>query len=89
MDLHKAAHAKVQYAVFTGRLTRPNKCSVCGKADSKYSISRCPWTDKIYIRKQRCVNIIAHHKDYRKPLEVIWVCRSCHNKIHEWKIDVS
>lgn len=24
----------------------------------------------------------AHHQDYNKPLEVIWVCRLHHNKIH-------
>jgi predicted RNA-binding Zn-ribbon protein involved in translation (DUF1610 family) len=89
MNLHKVAHAKVQYAVTAGKLSRPNKCSVCGKVVTKYSIYRCPWTDKIYIRKNRCVNIIAHHEDYRKPLDVIWVCRSCHNKIHTGEINVS
>lgn len=29
-----------------------------------------------------CQETQAHHKDYSKPLEIIWVCRSCHQKIH-------
>ncbi len=28
------------------------------------------------------VNIDAHHEDYDEPLEVIWLCRSCHQKLH-------
>jgi len=27
-------------------------------------------------------NIRAHHPDYSKPLEIIWVCRQCHREIH-------
>ncbi|UBH21922.1 hypothetical protein LAU42_09105 [Macrococcus armenti] len=24
----------------------------------------------------------AHHEDYDKPLEVVWVCKKCHENIH-------
>ena len=27
----------------------------------------------------------AHHYDYDKPFDVLWVCRSCHQYIHQGK----
>lgn len=34
---------------------------------------------------ERCSNICkpeAHHSDYRKPLDVTWLCRECHIEVH-------
>jgi hypothetical protein len=34
---------------------------------------------------ERCgfgIGVQAHHEDYNKPLEVVWLCRPCHGQRH-------
>ena len=44
-----------------------------GKLIKPKSCSRC---------RKESDNIEAHHEDYSKPLEVIWLCLECHHEIH-------
>ena len=32
---------------------------------------------------KKVTKLNAHHKDYSKPLEVIWICHFCHKKEHK------
>lgn len=33
-------------------------------------------------RKRRSDLLEAHHEDYSRPLDVIWLCRRCHCNVH-------
>jgi len=54
------AGSLVQYAVETGKITRPKACVTC--------------------KEKR--KLLAHHDDYNFPLNVKWLCYSCHQKLH-------
>jgi hypothetical protein len=64
-----SAHDVTEYAIASGRLTRPATCEECGQPGQPYVDGRAP--------------IQAHHCDYNKPLEVMWLCKQCH---HAWHI---
>lgn len=36
---------------------------------------------------QSTENLHAHHEDYDHPLDVVWLCASCHGKLHGIKGD--
>lgn len=58
------AHKWVSDALKSGKLLRPDICTVCGS---------------------RGVPIEAHHPDYRRPPDIVWMCRVCHADIHNKK----
>lgn len=41
--------------------------------------------DKCSKCKKKAKLIDAHHEDYRKPLDITWLCRSCHVGLHKNK----
>ena len=63
----KRAVLLVAKAIYRGKLI-PAPCESCGFSG----------------RAKDGRNLVhAHHEDYSKPLEVKWLCKSCHDKHHE------
>lgn len=59
----------VETALSQGILVRPAACETCGSS-KRFKDGRTA--------------IQAHHTDYNKPLDVIWLCQECH---HAWHRD--
>ena len=56
----------LEEAIERGIVERKSKCDECG--------SSCVFSDGR-------TGIQAHHSDYNKPLDIMWLCQRCH---HEW-----
>lgn len=62
-----AAKRAVRSAIERGEMARPDACQVCGAT----------------ARRQDGITAVqAHHPDYSRPLDVIWLCPWCHAKAH-------
>lgn len=61
------AQNMVEYAIRAGSLHRPSVCEACGGTGQAFKDGRAP--------------IQAHHADYNRPLDVMWLCKGCH---HDW-----
>lgn len=62
------ARAAVKRAIDRGELVRPSTCEDCGGPGREYKDGRA--------------GIHAHHPDYSKPLDVKWLCATCHGERH-------
>ena len=62
--------------------------SAAFKQDVRYFTKAC--IKKGYIKKEPCAVcrnelVHAHHLDYSKPLDIMWLCREHHHDIHHKK----
>lgn len=62
------AQNMVEYAIRKGIIERKTHCEQCGNT-GKFKDGR--------------TKIQAHHSDYNKPLEIIWLCQKCHYEWHK------
>lgn len=56
---------------------------------------KCRSYANVYLRRGKLIkspckecgdpNSQMHHPSYKKPLNIIWLCRSCHLKLHKHK----
>lgn len=63
-----------------------NTRHIFGKAIRKGLVEkklRCELCKKVPVNKNGKSGIHAHHEDYNKPLDVIWLCPTCHQVWHK------
>jgi len=64
------AQGIAEKAIQRGVLVRPDTCESCDEAGEPFKDGRSP--------------IQAHHCDYNRPLEVMWLCQRCHHDWHKY-----
>lgn len=65
-ERRSCARRAVNLALRLGYITKPEACQVCGYAPPKI--------------RNISYGLHGHHRTHRKPLDVIWLCTSCHYK---------
>ncbi len=66
------ARRKLRDSVKRGRVEKPVACERCGQAARPGSLD------------ERRVVLQAHHPDYSRPLDVLWLCPACHSDEHHY-----
>lgn len=71
-----------------GRITKeyrrkfPHRYKAMGKVGSALTSGKLERPDECELC-MKSKKVLAHHDDYSKPLDVIWVCQPCHKQIHK------
>jgi len=63
----------------------PHRSLAVGRVSRALKSGKLKRPNKCALCKKK-KKVLAHHDDYSKPLEVVWVCQPCHKQIHkEWR----
>jgi hypothetical protein len=84
MKYYKTEKGKAKYQA-QDKLVRertPEKCRARELLRNALRRKELTKPDSCMICTSTQFEIEAHHPDYSKPLEVIWVCRPCHGIVH-------
>jgi len=78
---HKLPHAK-KYNADMQRLKKKEH-NAHNRVYNKYTrIDKFKKPKNCSICNKTKCRIVGHHDDYNKPLDIIWLCDSCHQKLH-------
>jgi hypothetical protein len=73
-------HNIVRKAIRENKLHRPDRCELCGFSpidEYRGDLSEEGAKDWLLAK-----HINGHHDDYSRPLDIKWLCKSCHKKLH-------
>jgi len=64
----------------------PMRITAPEKRKAHIAVGSAIKTGKLHVKPcERCgygIGVQAHHEDYSKPLEVVWLCKPCHGQRH-------
>lgn len=75
-----AAEAKKRYAVRT-RIENPEKYKARNRVNNSVRSGKVEKGKSCFFC-EKVSGLQAHHPDYSRPLDVYWLCPSCHGKVH-------
>jgi hypothetical protein len=73
--IRRQAAYLVDRALANGELTKPARCQECG-AEAGQPRGIRHWADHAW-RRGAITMVEAHHADYGRPLDVVWLCGPC------------
>ena len=74
----KWARREMYLAIKSGRLVRKAYCEVCETKEGAI----VPKSAKGNRHPTKIVRINAHHFDYARPIDVVFLCDTCHVRVH-------